>query len=49
MPNAFRISTEEIEARKSTGHDGVFENFLISEVFSDKSQVQRNIAVDTVD
>jgi len=38
MPNAFRISAKEIETRKSTGHVGVFENFFIREVFSDKSQ-----------
>ncbi|MBO0587737.1 DUF6744 family protein [Sporosarcina sp. E16_8] len=54
MPNAirpadaFRRSTKEIETRKSTGHAGVFENFLIREVFSDKSHVQRNIVVETV-
>ncbi len=47
--DAFRRSTKEIETRKSTGHAGVFENFLIREVFSDKSQVQRNIVVETVD
>ncbi|MFD1926514.1 DUF6744 family protein [Sporosarcina siberiensis] len=55
MPNAirpadaFRRSTKEIETRKSTGHAGVFENFLIREVFSDKSHVQRNIVVEKVD
>ena len=55
MPNAirpadaFRRSTKEIETRKSTRHAGVFENFLIREVFSDKSHVQRNIVVETVD
>ena len=54
MPNAirpadaFRRSTKEIETRKSTGHAGVFENFLIREVFSDKNHVQRNIVVEKV-
>jgi hypothetical protein len=47
--DAFRRSTKEIETRKSTGRAGVFENFLIREVFSDKSYVQRNIVVETVD
>ena len=54
MPNAIRPadaflrSTKEIETRKSTAHAGVFENFLIREVFSDKSHVQRNIVVGKV-
>ena len=55
MPNAIRPadafwrSTKEIETRKSTGHAGVFEDFLIREVFSDKSHVQRNIVAEKVD
>ena len=55
MPNAIRPadafgrSTKEIETRKSTVHVGIFENFFIREVFSDKSQVQRNIVVETAD
>ena len=43
--DAFQRSTKEIETRKSTGHAGVFENFIIREVFSEKSHVQRNIVV----
>ena len=49
MPNAirptdaFRGSTKEIVTRKSTGHGVVFENFLICEVFWNRSHVQRNI------
>lgn len=55
MPNpirstdAFRRATKEIETKKATTQTGVFENYLIREVFSDRDQVQRNIVVETVD
>ncbi|MCM3711096.1 DUF6744 family protein [Sporosarcina luteola] len=54
MPNAirsadaFRRATKEIETRKATSQTGVFENYLIREVFSDKDYVQRNIVVESV-
>jgi hypothetical protein len=54
MPNAirpadaFRRATKEIETRKATSKTGVFENYLIREVFSDKDYVQRNIVVESV-
>ena len=54
MPNAirpadaFRRATKEIETRKATANAGVFENYLIREVFADKDYVQRNIVVESV-
>lgn len=54
MPNAirpadtFRRATKEIETRKATSKTGVFEKYLIQEVFSDKDYVQRNIVVESV-
>ena len=54
MPNAirpadvFRRATKEIESRKATADAGVFENYLIREVFADKDYVQRNIVVESV-
>ena len=54
MPNAirpadaFRRATKEIETRKATANAGVFENYLIREVFADKDHVQRNIVVESV-
>ena len=45
MPNAirpadaFRRATKEIETRKATANAGVFENYLIREVFADKDYV----------
>jgi hypothetical protein len=54
MPNAirpadaFRRATKEIESRKATANAGVFENYLIQEVFADKDYVQRNIVVESV-
>ena len=54
MPNtirpadAFRRATKEIETRKATANAGVFENYLIREVFADKDYVQRNIVMESV-
>lgn len=55
MPNAirstdaFRRATKEIESKKATGNAGVYNNYLVREVFSDNKYVQRNIVVETVD
>lgn len=55
MPNpiravdAFRRATKESETKKATGTAGVFKNYLVREVFSDKDMVQRNIVIETVD
>ena len=52
MPNtirpadAFRRATKEIETRQATANAGVFENFLIREVFANRDCVQRNIVVE---
>ena len=54
MPNiirpadAFRRATKEIEIRKATANAGVFENYMIREVFVDRDYVQRNIVVESV-
>lgn len=35
-------------AKSSTAHAGMFENFLVRKVYSDKAITQRNIVVETV-
>ncbi|GGK22471.1 hypothetical protein GCM10010965_14240 [Caldalkalibacillus thermarum] len=48
--DAFRRATKEVECRKKeTSQPGVYKNYLIREVYSDKKMVQRNIVVETVD
>ena len=55
MPNpirpvdAFRRATRESQTKKPTATAGVYENFLVREVYSDAEIVQRNIVVETVD
>lgn len=55
MPNpirtadAFRRATSEVQTKKATSQPGVFENYLVREVYSDKEMIQRNIVVETVD
>src|SRR5690606_955621 len=48
--DAFRRATKEIESRKQkTTTSGVYKNYLVREVYSDKKMIQRNIVVETVD
>ncbi|QZT33660.1 hypothetical protein HUR95_15750 [Caldalkalibacillus thermarum TA2.A1] len=48
--DAFRRATKEVECRKKeTSQPGVYKNYLVREVYSDKKMVQRNIVVETVD
>lgn len=47
--DAFRRATQEVKARKKTDQKGVFLNYLIREVYSDKKMIQRNIVCETVD
>src|SRR5690625_2568692 len=55
MPNpirpvdAFRRATRETQTKKPTATAGVYQNFLMREVYSDNEMVQRNIVVETVD
>ena len=55
MPNdirssdAFRRATQEVKARKATAKSGVFENYIVREVYADKKMVQRNIVCEVVD
>lgn len=54
MPNpirvvdAFRRASKESETRKATDEAGVYRNYLVREVFSDKESIQRNIVIETV-
>lgn len=48
--DAFRRATKEIQRRKvQTSDPGKFQNFLVREVFSDNTAIQRNIVIETVD
>lgn len=55
MPNeirssdAFRRATKEVETKKATAKSGVFENYIVREVYSDKNTVQRNVVCEVVD
>jgi len=55
MPNpirpvdAFRRATRETQTKKPTATAGVYQNFLMREIYSDNEIVQRNIVVETVD
>lgn len=49
IPDAFRRATKMIECKKETSQAGVFNRFLVREVASDKTAVQRNIVKETVD
>lgn len=56
MPNkirsadAFRRATKAIETKKvPTKEEGVYQNFIVRNVASDKTIIQRNIVVETVD
>ncbi|MGE7920697.1 DUF6744 family protein [Viridibacillus sp. NPDC093762] len=47
--DAFRRATKEAECKKATNVAGVYKNYIIREVYSDKDMIQRNIVVETVD
>lgn len=47
--DAFRRATKEIETKRKSEMAGLFENYLVREVFSDHKMVQRNIVCEVVD
>ncbi|HEX6923640.1 MAG TPA: DUF6744 family protein [Bacillales bacterium] len=47
--DAFRRATKEVESKTSVPENGVFKNYLVREVFSDKKTVHRKIVCETVD
>lgn len=47
--DAFRRATQEIKTKKKTDQRGVHLNYLIREVYSDRTMIQRNIVCETVD
>jgi len=55
MPNpirstdAFRRATKEVERRQPTSQPHVYENILVREVYSDRTSIQRNLVIETVD
>src|SRR5690554_748896 len=49
LSDAFRRATKEVQCRKATDKKGIYEKYLVREVFSDKDYIQRNIVVEIVD
>lgn len=47
--DAFRRATQDVKTHKKTNQKGVYLNYLIREVYSDRNMVQRNIVCETVD
>ncbi|WP_126429943.1 DUF6744 family protein [Brevibacillus marinus] len=49
VPDAFRRATKAVECKRFSDQEGIHFNFLIREVASDASMIQRNIVCETVD
>ncbi|MFD1363181.1 DUF6744 family protein [Lentibacillus salinarum] len=47
--DAFRRATQEVKTRRKTNQKDVHLNYLIREVYSDPTMIQRNIVCETVD
>ncbi|MCF6095084.1 hypothetical protein L1765_14060 [Microaerobacter geothermalis] len=49
LSDAFRRATKAVETKKFSGVEGVYHNYLIREVASDSTMIQRNVVCEEVD
>lgn len=47
--DAFRRATQEAKCKKPTQVPGVYKNYFVRDIYSDRDMIQRNIVVETVD